>query len=193
MLMGSGYLAKAAGFFIEEVLGVYILLLMLRVLLQWQGANFYNPVSQFLVRISDPLVQPLQYFVGHYKKINGAAVLLLVGLKFIQISLLMLLSGGHVAVLGCVAYAMAGLLHLALKVFLFAILLRVLLTWLNPRSHHLFIELLDTLSEPLLDFSRRWIKPVNGMDLSPLVAIIGLQLAVILVVTPIADLARHLM
>ncbi len=191
--MGLGYFSAATAFLIETVFDVYIFLVMLRFLLQWQGADFYNPGSQFLVRVSNPLLQPLEHLVGRYKTINCAALLLLVGLQFIQISVLALLAGGAVVVLGFLVYAIAELLRLALYVFLFAILIRALLAWLNPHHYHSLTELLYVLSDPLLALSRRFINPINGVDLSPLVAIIGLQLAIILVIAPITDFARHLM
>ena len=189
----GGYFESAAGFLIRALFDLYILLVMLRFLLQLFHADFYNPLSQFLVRITRPLLQPQQRFIASYRNINVPALLLLFALKFVQLGILLLLTGIAIIPLGIAIYAIAELLELALNVFLVAILIRVALNWLSPNATHLLIGLLYSLTDPLLAPARRLIAPIGGIDLSPLAVIIGLQLASILLVAPITDFARYLM
>jgi YggT family protein len=192
--MGGPYVGNAATFLVETIFGLYILVVMLRFLLQLVRADFYNPVSQFIVKATQPPLTPLRRVIPGIAGIDVASVVLLLALKSIELWIVIGLSGhGSAAPAGILMLSMAELTRLALNVFLFSILIQVIISWVNPGLYNPVTSLLHTLNEPLLGPARRAIPPISGLDLSPLVVLIALQLASMLVVAPLRDVAVQML
>ncbi len=190
--MGGNYAEHAGVFLVQTLFGLYILAVMLRFLLQWVRADFYNPVSQFLVKVTNPLLKPLRRVVPGFWGMDLAAVLLMVLLQMLELFLVGVMVGQSFRPLGILVMSIGELLSLAVYVFLFAILIQVVLSWIQPVSYNPVLGLVNRLAEPLLAPARRLIPPISGLDLSPLAVLILLQLTLILLVSPIKDLGRML-
>jgi len=191
--MGGNYVGNAATFLIETLFGLYILIVMLRFLLQWVHADFYNPVSQFIVKATQPILAPLRRMIPGFAGVDLAAVALMFALKFVELRLVTGLLGLSPQIAGLAMLCVAELLGLAINVFIFAILIQVIISWVNPGMYNPVMGLLHSLNEPLLGPARRVIPPISGLDLSPIAVIIFLQLISMLGVAPIRDLARSMM
>ena len=174
--MGGGYFGNAGVFLINTVFGTYILIVMLRFLLQLVRGDFYNPVSQFLVKATSPVLVPLRRVIPGLFGIDFASVLLLLVLQISQIVLVGLIKGYAFQPLGLVVMSIAELASLTLNIFFFSILIQVILSWVNPGSYNPITALLYGLNEPLLRPARRLIPPVSGFDFSPLVVGVALKL-----------------
>ncbi len=174
----TSFLGDAASLLIQVVFGLYTLAVLLRFLLQLVHADFYNPVSQFLVAFTNPLLRPLRRIIPGLYGVDLAAVILLLFLKYLEIYLTQWIADFSVAPLNILVVAVIELLYLLLNVYLFAIFLRVLLSWLNPQGmrHNPVGDLLTSLTEPLLQPARRLIPPVGGLDLSPIAVLVVIQL-----------------
>lgn len=188
--MGGSYVGNAATFLIETLFGLYILIVMLRFLLQWAHADFYNPVSQFIVKATQAPLAPLRRIIPGVAGLDLAAALFMFVLKFVELWLVTGLLGIEPQVGALAILAVAELLGLLLKVFIFSILIQVIISWVNPGMYNPVMGLLHSLNEPLLAPARRIIPPVSGLDLSPIAVIIAIQLVSMLVVAPIHDFAR---
>lgn len=195
--MGSNYLISPLTLIINTLFDLYILLVLLRFLLQAFRADFYNPVSQFIVKATTP---PLRYFRRVIPSISGQDVasivlcLVLIYLKFIILRLLdipgvpianVTAPIGGVSYAGLVVYAIADLIALALTVFLIAIIVQVILSWINPGQYNPVIGLVNTLAEPALKPFRKLLPSMGGLDLSPLFATLGILVLKMLVIPPI--------
>jgi len=191
--MGGSYVGNAATFLIETVFGLYILLVMLRFLLQWARADFYNPVSQFIVKATQPPLKPLRKIIPGIGGLDMAALVFMIVLKFVELWLVTGVMGMSPQIGGLVVLSIADLLGLLINVFIFSILIQVIISWVNPGMYNPVMGLLHSLTEPLLGPARRVIPPISGLDLSPIVVIIVLQLASMLAVAPIRDLARPML
>ncbi len=189
--MNGSYFSNAGVFLIQTVFGMYILAVLLRLLLQIVRADFYNPFSQFLVKITNPVLVPLRRVIPGLFGVDLAAVLLLLALQMAKLALIGLLinQGWN---LGGLLLAVADLLALLLNVFLFSILIQVILSWVRPGEYNPLTALLHHLNEPLLAPARRLLPPISGLDLSPIVVLVALQLASMLVGAPLSDLGRAL-
>lgn len=188
----GGHVGNAATFLIETLFGVYIFIVMLRLLLQWARADFYNPLSQFIVRATQPVLAPMRGALPSVGGIDLACVVLLVALQFGELWLIAGLLGHSVAVVALLVLAVAEIVQLAIYVFLFSILIQVVMSWINPGSYNPMLGVLHSLNEPLLGPARRLVPPIGGLDLSPIVVMIGLQLVGILVVGPLRQIAGTL-
>lgn len=197
------YMSNALVFLVHVVFGLYITIVMLRFLLQLVRADFYNPISQAVVKLTNPLLVPLRRIIPGLRGIDIASVVLLLALKLVEIYLAGtggigfggVLRGQWVSPHGAAIFAIAELLKLSIYIAIFALLVQVAISWLNPAgaAANPAYYLLRSLTEPLLAPARRLIPPVSGLDLSPVAVFIGLQLALFLIVHPIADLGLRLM
>ena len=190
--MGAPYAGNALTFLVQVAFGVYILILMLRVLLQVLRADYYNPLSQLVVRLTEPVLAPLRRIVPRVGRIEGGAVLVMLGAQMAEFWLVYGVKGVEPSIAGLAVVSAAELLELATTVFFWAILIRVILSWVNPGLRHPASDVVHSLTEPVLEPARRALPVMGGFDLSPILVLIGLQLVNLLLIEPIRD-AGHLM
>lgn len=190
--MGGNYFGNAGTFLVSTVFGLYILLVLLRFLFQLVRADFYNPISQAVVKATNPPLRPLRRVIKGVGGIDMASVLLMVVLKMIELSLVGAIQGVEMSVIGLLVLTLAALLQLTLHVFLFAVLIQVILSWVAPHAYNPVSSLLLSLTEPLLRPARRLIPTVGGLDFSPILVLIALQLTSMLIIAPLRDLGATL-
>lgn len=183
--MSDAYFTNPLVFLIETLFGLYIAVVVIRFLLQWVRADFYNPISQFVVRVTTPVLRPLRRLIPGYGGLDTASLVLAWGLKAIELALLSLVLGLGRNPLGALLWAIPALVSLFLSLFLFAVLIRVLLSWVNPDPYNPGVALLDRVTEPLMRPARRVLPPIAGVDLSPMLVIIALMLLQMLLVPPL--------
>lgn len=188
--MGSSYVTNPIEFLINTLFSLYILMIMLRFLLAAVRADFYNPVSQFLVKVTNPVLLPLRRVVPALGKVDTSALLAMILLQMISFVLIGLLRGGAIPLGSLLVLTIAELVGLLLNVFLFAILIQVILSWINPGTYNPAISLVYSITEPVLSPCRRLLPPVSGIDFSPIIALIGIQLAKMLILPPLYQLAQ---
>jgi YggT family protein len=174
-MMGNDYLTNPLEFLVSTLFSLYIVAVMLRFLLGLVRADFYNPVSQFLVRITNPLLIPLRKVVPSIGKFDSAAMLLMIVLQLAAITLVLLLRGQGISSAILIIITLVTLISLLIDVFMFAIIVEVIISWMNPGSYNPVSSLLHSLTSPVLRPIRHLIPPIAGIDLAPLFAIIGLQ------------------
>jgi len=190
--MENQYFAASAVFLIQTLFGLYILAVMLRLLLQWVRADFYNPISQFLVKVTNPPLRPLRRVIPGWGGIDLASVLLLIVLEMIEQFLINTALGQAQPFPGLALNAVIALLDLLLNIYIFGIIIQAILSWVAPTSYNPAVSLIHSLTEPLLAPARRFIPAISGIDLSPIAVLLLLQLTKMLILTPLADLGRHL-
>ncbi len=188
--MGNHYVTNPVEFLINTLFGLYILTIMLRVVLAVVRADFYNPVSQFLVKVTNPPLLPLRRLIPSIGKVDTSALVLMLVLQMASFALILLLRGGQISPWALVILSIAELVGLLLNVFLFSIFIQVIISWVNPGTYNPVVSLLYSITEPVLRPCRRLIPPMSGMDLSPLVALIAIQLAKMLLLPPLHQLAQ---
>ncbi|NBC13945.1 MAG: YggT family protein [Gammaproteobacteria bacterium] len=186
--MTEAYFTNPLIFLVKTLFGLYIALVMIRFLLQWVRADFYNPVSQFVVTLTSPVLRPMRKLIPGYAGVDTASLLLAWLLKSVELALLALLFGLDRNLLLALAWAIPALVSLVISIFLFAILIRVILSWLNPDPFNPAVELLSRLTDPILEPAQRLIPPISGIDLSPMVAMVGLVLLQMLLLPPLRAL-----
>jgi YggT family protein len=179
--MSGNYFTNPIEFLISTLFSLYILAVMLRFLLGLVRADFYNPVSQFLVRITNPVLVPLRKVIPSIGKLDISAVVLMIALQVLALTLIVVLRGGGFPVGTVILLSLAQLVSLAINVFFFAIIIQVILSWVNPGTYNPVTSLLYSLTGPVLRPIQQLIPPISGIDLSPLFAIIGLQVLRMLV------------
>ncbi len=177
----NNYLTNPLEFLVTTLLGLYILAVMLRFLLGLVRADFYNPVSQFLVRVTNPLLVPMRKVIPTLGKFDTSAVVLMLALQLLSVLIVVALRGAGVSFAAILAFAIGELLMLLINVFLVAIIVQVVMSWISPGTYSPVNAVLYSLTNPVLQPFRRIIPPLSGIDLSPLFALIALQVARMLI------------
>ncbi len=170
--------------FILSLLGQLLVgIFVVRFLLQLVRADFYNPVSQAIVSLTNPLVMPLRRVIPGLKGLDLASV---VAALLVQILVLIILyfiqTGGALpGVQYTLVESLFSLLNLVFGLYIMTIFLRVILSWVNPDPRNPIVSMLYSLTEPILAPARRIIPSIGGLDLSPLVVLVLLQALQILI------------
>ncbi len=173
---------NALVFIVETLFNLYIWTFLLRFMLQAVRADFYNPFSQFIVRVTNPLVVPVRKVVPSWRGLDMSTLLLVLVLEIVAVLVLSAIAGfATPSVVGVLQVAVLRALLATLQLYFFAILLYVIVSWINPGGYNPFVSVLGAISEPLLRPFRRILPPIGGIDLSPLFVLIGLQALMLLV------------
>ena len=170
-------------FLINTLIDIYLIVLLLRILLAAVRADFYNPLSQLIVTLTDPLLRPLQRAFPAFYGIDSAAMLLLVILKIVQLMLLALVAGLSLTPVSLLAISVVQLLELLIWIYIISIIALAIMSWFHAsqgRSYHPVFTVLQSITRPVLDPLRRIIPATGMMDLSPLVAVIILNVLLVI-------------
>ncbi len=184
--MASPYWANPLIFLISTALTLYLLALLLRFLLQTVRADFLNPISQFLVKATAPVLNPVRRFVPGLWGIDLAAILLMFIIQVAGLYLIFYIAFGQAAPLGPLAVEAVGrLLGLLLNLYTVLIIIGVIVSWVNPMASHPGLHLLHQLIDPIMRPIRSFMPDMGGLDLSPMVALILIHVVRMMVVYPL--------
>jgi YggT family protein len=187
--MDSNYLIDPAIFLIDTLASLYILAVILRFLLQWCGADYYNPIAQFLVKATHPPLRFLRRFVPPIGKIDTSSIVLALFLQMVTDFSILLLKGYPFSLGALTMISITQLITVLINIFIFAVFARALMSWLNPSTFSAATSILYSLTEPLLNTCRKFIPDMGGVDFSPLAVLLFLQLAKMVVLPPLHELA----
>jgi YggT family protein len=171
-------LAQALVYVIQTLGSLYLLIILLRFILQLVRADFYNPLSQFTVRATQPLLKPVRRIIPGFGGVDLAALVLAVLVQLALMMVVVVLLGASIGGLfpALLIWALLGVASLFLKVFFFALIVSVILSWVAPQTHNPAAELVNQICEPLLAPFRRLLPNLGGLDLSPIFAFIVINL-----------------
>jgi YggT family protein len=162
-------------FLIDTLFDLYIIVLMLRFILQQVRADFYNPISQFIVKATSPVLNPARRVIPPFGSIDTATIVVVIAFMALKIFIMAMLAGYSPSVLSLLVTGVRDFITLALNIFIFAIIVQAILSWINPDPYNPVAGVLFSITKPVLQPFRRLIKPIGGLDLSPLFALIALM------------------
>lgn len=187
------YLSNAGVFLIKTLFGIYEIIILMRFLMQVVRADFYNPISQFVVKASSPPLRPLRRLIPGAAGMDIASLVLLLILIIVELLLLSLISNLPMpSVIGLIALALVEMLKLTIYVFMFSVIILAILSWVSPGGYNPVANLLYQITAPLMRPARRMLPPMGGLDLSPMLVIIALYMLILLLVDPLQNWAGHL-
>jgi len=158
-------------FLIDILLHLYITALMLRIILQWVRADFYNPVSQFIIKITNPVVKPMRKIIPGLWGIDLATLIIVLILSSIKTLVVYGLLPANILIIKIIIET----IDLTLSVFLYAIIIQAILSWVNPDPYNPVVGLLNSITWPILKHFRKLIPNMGGFDISPIFAIIAIM------------------
>ena len=171
------YLTNASSFLVDALVGLALYVVLLRFWMQWVRAEFRNPIGQFLITTTNPVVIPLRKVLPSIGLIDTATVVLALLVAAVKITLLVLIHGAVPPALNLLIYSVVEVLRCSLYLFFAAIIVSIIASWVNPYSAHPLVRVAQQIAEPLMAPFRRLIPPIAGLDISPIFVFIVLQLA----------------
>ena len=181
------------GFFLVKVFfNAYLTVVLLRFIFQLVRADFYNPISQFIVKVTNPLLIPLRKLIPGFMGLDISSMLLLLAIQWLELLFLLLIKGATLSLnltffIGLTLWGTGELLDLSITIYFYAILIFAVLSWIPQTGYNPLLLLLVQIINPVLKTIKRYIKPIGGLDLSPWFLIILLQVIIFLVVHPLVN------
>jgi YggT family protein len=161
-------------FVVNALTSLYLLLLVLRFWLPWLRADFRNPLAQGILKLTSPLVIPIRRVVPSFGRLDTSTVLVAFAVQYLALLLILLIVGASASFSVVAISAVVKLVLLSLNLFMFAIFVRIILSWVSPGQYNPATAIIATLTEPILRPFRRVIPSMGGFDISPVFAIIAL-------------------
>ncbi|HAJ76529.1 MAG TPA: YggT family protein [Gammaproteobacteria bacterium] len=176
-----GVLGSTADLLFNTLGGLYLLAILLRFLLQIARADFYNPVSQTVVKITDPLVRIFRNIIPGYRGVDFSCLVLALVIEAIAICTLIYLYGGNIPSVGfIITWSFVGILYFMINIYYYAIIASIIMSFvmlfsgnMNP---HPLLRLIWQLTEPVMAPVRKVIPAMGGLDFSPIFIFIAIGL-----------------
>lgn len=172
-------------FLVNTIFDLYLFVLAVRLLLVYAGANYFDQITQMVVKITDFIVKPVRRVIPNVGRVELSTIVIMLLIQCIKFFLVAMITFGLPNFLGIIILAFTDSLKIILLTLFYAILIQVILTWIQPHSPVLrtFMQMTSPLMKPL----HRLIPPIGGIDITPIPALILLQLMMILIVNPLTQ------
>lgn len=184
------YIQNALTFIIETIVGLYLIAVILRFLFQLLRVDFRNPISQMIVTLTNAPLKFLRRFIPRLYGIDLASIVLILLVGLLKTGLLLTISRFDFNLPGAFVITLSEVLNTISWTLIIVILGSAILSWVAPTSHHPAARLLGDMSSPILRPFRRVLPPFSGIDLTPILALLALNLLRKLVVHPLTDVGR---
>jgi YggT family protein len=164
---------------------LFMMAVLLRFLLQISRADFYNPITQMVVRVTDPGVQLFRRFIPGFKGVDFATLVFAMLVQCTLICVLILIAGFDLPGVGLVmTWAVGGIINFILDIYFWSLLVSIVSSFIAPFSEHPALVLVRQLTEPIMAPFRRLLPSMGGLDLSPIFVFLAIQILKIVLVEP---------
>ena len=168
---------------VNAIAGFFLFIVILRFMLQAVRADFYNPISQFVVKATNPALVPMRKIVPGLGGYDLAAIVLAIIVECIAIVLSLLVAGWPLPIANIVIWALLGTIGLFLKLYFWGLIIMIVASWIAPQSHNPALLLLRQIIEPPMKPIRKLMPDMGGLDLSPIIAFLIINIFQILLVS----------
>ncbi|MBX2847306.1 MAG: YggT family protein [Acidiferrobacterales bacterium] len=179
------YLGNAGSYLSQTLFGFALYIVLLRFWMQWVRADFRNPFGQFIITVTNPIVIPLRKVLPSMGSVDTATVVLAVVVAAIKVYLLFFINQISPPMIRFLAFTLAEVIQHSIYILFAAIIIQIVVSWVNPYSDHPIVSIARSLADPLMRPARKLIPPIGGLDLSPILVFIFLQLSLRLIVDPL--------
>jgi YggT family protein len=178
---------------VQIVFGILIFLVLARFILQMVRADFYNPISQMFVKVTNPMLRPLRKIIPGVFGLDMAAIVLLLILQSIELAITHTIAGIglHNPILFAIE-AIGTLITHACWLYLICIFIVIIMSWINPGAYqHPLVQIAMQITNPLMKPVRKILPPMGGIDFSPILALIIIYAVMYLIAAPLIDLPHR--
>lgn len=164
-------------FLLKTLANLYLFVVLLRLVLQLTRADFYNPISQGIVKATNPLILPIRKIVPSVARVDSASVVLALLVQLLTVTVIFFLSGYNAGPAQYFVYTFMGVIYHFLDLYFWAMLISVILSWVAPNASHPGALLVQQITVPLYRFVRGFIPNLGGLDISPIFIFLGISFA----------------
>ena len=168
---------------VNALAGFFLFVVLLRFVLQAARADFYNPISQFVVKATNPLIVPLRKMIPGLGGFDWAAIVLMIIVQIIAISLSLLIAGYGLPWASIASWAVLGVGGMFLKLYFWGLLIMIIASWLAPQSYNPALLLLRQIMEPVMAPIRKLLPDMGGFDLSPIILFLVINVFEIILIS----------
>ena len=169
-------------FLVNTLFNLYLFVLIVRAILVWIGANYHEPITQVIVKLTQFIIKPLQGLIPNFRRVECATLLVILLMEMLKFLLISVISYGFPNISGLILLAVGDTLKWLLQIFFYAIVLQAIMSWIQPMSPINYT--LQRFTSPIMQPIQRIIPPIGGIDITPIPALIILQLLSMLLVSP---------
>lgn len=180
-------ISQASLLLINTVGGFFLLIVILRFLLQLVRADFYNPLSQFIVKVTNPVLVPLRRIIPGIAGLDIASLILAYAIQVGIMAFILWLSFDFIPWGNLFLWAPLALVSLLLKIYFWGLIIMVIASWIAPNSYNPALILINQILEPVMRPIRNLLPNLGGIDFSPIAIFLAIQMIEILVLGPIAQ------
>lgn len=184
------YIQNASTFLVGALFSFALYAVLLRFWMQWVRADFRNEIGQFVITATNPVVLPLRKILPSIGVIDTATVVLAMLVSLLKFGVLLLISGelAKYSIPRVISFGFAGVIEATIYLFMAAIFIGIIASWINPHSYNPVLSVARSISEPLLAPARNLIPAFAGLDFSPMIVLLFLQFSLRLIVAPLYNL-----
>jgi YggT family protein len=160
-------------YLVETIASLYLILVVLRGILQGSGADFYNPISQFIAGATNPALKVLRKLIPAGRRFDASVLVLALLVQALALSAVLILSGfmpPGIVTVGI--WSLIGVAALLVNTYLVALIVMIVVSWVAPGSRHPAISLLYQITQPVMTPVRALLPNMGGLDFSPLLLFI---------------------
>lgn len=179
-------LSQVGMLLVNTIGSMVLLIVMLRFLLQLVRADFYNPISQFIVKVTNPLLIPLRRVIPGLGGLDVASLVLAYAVQVVVMAITLLVAGYGLPWANIMIWALIGLPALILNVYFWGLIITVIASWIAPNSYNPALILINQILEPVVRPIRAKMPDMGGLDLSPIVVFLLIQVIEIMVIRQLA-------
>ena len=180
-------ISQASLLLINTIGGFFLLVVILRFLLQLVRADFYNPLSQFIVKATNPVLIPLRRIIPGFAGLDVASLILAYAIQVGVMAVIFWLSFAFIPWGNILLWAPLALVSLLLNIYFWGLIIMVVASWIAPNSYNPALILINQILEPVMRPIRNLLPNLGGIDFSPIAIFLAIQMIEILVLGPIAQ------
>jgi len=168
---------------VNAIAGFFLFIVILRFMLQAVRADFYNPISQFVVKATNPALIPMRKVIPGFGGYDMASIVLAIIVECIAITLSLIIAGWPLPIANIVIWALLGTIGLFLKLYFWGLLIMIIASWIAPQSYNPALLLLRQIIEPPMKPIRKLMPDMGGLDISPIIAFLIINVFEILLLS----------
>ena len=155
---------------------LYVFIVIMRFMLQLANADYYNPISQAVVRFTQAPISILQKFLPRVGRVDLSSLALAFIVKALIVLALFTIAGAQLDAVSIAVYTVAGTIYSILNIYFYAVLASVIISWIAPDSYHTAPQLIQQVTAPLYRLVGKVIPPIGGLDLSPIFIFLAIKI-----------------
>ncbi len=180
------YAVNAATLLIDTLIGLYLYVVLLRFWMQWVRADFRNPLGQFVIAVTNPVLIPMRKVLPPIGMIDTANVVLAFAVATLKIAALYAVVSGLPPMNYVLLFGLSEVLRSSVHIFIASIFVMIIASWIASGSYNPIVSVAQQIAYPIMRPAQRLLPPIGGLDLSPILVILFLNLTLTLLVDPIS-------